>query len=365
MTTNADSRAPGPTPTHTRDARPRRRARLGWLHTFFHAALTAGHRLPEEPVALLESVPGPVRDLALQVEDHRSEFAAAARSLGSDYKGGYWMMYLIAPLAVACSATAVAGLLNPRFMSGLEFLLMAMILGLFTLMRRGGWQEKWIRARRTAEHLRYLPLVAPFVAGGGGNWYEQLAARRGLRIIVDAEVTRVCGLLDRDGAAHALRLEDSVFFAGYVRYVEDLLAQQIHYHSQKAEVEHALSHRVGLTSTAFFAFTIVCTLTLFLGNLAGRVQLNEYLRLCATVLPAIGAGLRGVLAQGESHRVATLSEGMAIRLGQLRSQLQSLPAERPSTDELESLVWNAVQELLSEADTWMRLQESAPLSVAG
>ena len=104
---------------------------------------------------------------------------------------------------------------------------------------------------------------------------------------------------------------------------------------------------------------------LFLGNLEGRVQLNAYLRLCATVLPAIGAGLRGVLAQGESHRVATLSEGMAIRLGQLRSQLLSLPAERASRDELESLVWNAVQELLSEADTWMRLQESAPLSVAG
>ena len=362
MTTIPDSRAPGSPPTHTR---PTRRARLGWLHAIFHAALTAGHHPPEEPAPLLQDVPPAVRELALQVEGHRSEFAAAARSLGSDYKGGYWMMYLIAPLAVACSATAAARLLNPRIMSGLELLLMAMILVLFTVLRRGGWQEKWIRARRTAEHLRYLPLVAPFVAGGSGNWYERLAARRGLRIIVDPEVTRVCGLLDRNGAAHALWLKDPVFVAGYVRYVEELLTQQIHYHGRKAEVEAALSRRVGLTSTAFFAVTIVCTLTLFLVSLAGRVQLNDYLRLCATVLPAIGAGLRGVLAQGESHRVATLSEGMAIRLTQLRSQLGSLPAERASTEELENLVWNAVQELLSEADTWMRLQESAPLSVAG
>jgi len=314
---------------------------------------------------MLDNVPAAIRELALQVEDHRSEFAAQARSLGSDYKGGYWMMYLITPLAVACSATAAAGFLNPRVLSGFEFLLMAMILGLFMVMRRGRWQVRWIRARRTAEHLRYLPLVAPFVASGSGNWYEQLAARRGLRIIVDPEVTRVCGLLDRDGSARALRLEDSVFHAGYVRYVEELLTQQIHYHTEKAEVEHALSHRIGLTSTAFFAVTIVCTLMLFLGNLEGSVQLNSYLRLCATVLPAIGAGLRGVLAQGESHRVAALSEGMAIRLGQLRSQLRALAGERAATDELESLVWNTVQELLSEADTWMRLQESAPLSVAG
>ncbi len=365
MATNAAGPARGSAPKHIGSARPGRRLRLGWLHSFFHGVLTAGHRPPREPAPPLESVPAPVRELALQVEEYRSEFAAAARSLGSDYQGGYWMMYLIAPLAVACSATAGAGILNPRFMSGFELLLMAMILGLFTLMRRGGWQEKWIRARRTAEHLRYLPLVAPFVADGGGNWYEQLASRRGLRIIVDPAVTRVCGLLDRRGEAHSLRLEDSASCAGYMRYVEELLTQQIHYHARKAEVEQALSHRVGLTSSAFFAVTIVCTLVLFLGNLAGRVQLNDYLQLCATILPAIGAGLRGVLAQGESHRVAALSGGMAIRLDQLRTQLRSLPAERAPTEELESLVWNAVQELLSEADTWMRLQESAPLSVAG
>lgn len=364
MSTNADSPPREAAPTHTTGARSRR-ARLAWLHRLFHGALTAGHRLPPEPVALLENAPAAIRELAVQLEDHRSGFAADARSLGSDYQGGYWMMYLIAPLAVACSATAGAKLLSPRIMSGVELLLMALILALFTVMRRGGWQEKWIRARRTAEHLRYLPLVAPFVAGDGGNWYERLAARRGLRIIVDPAVTRICGLLERHGAAHALRLDNSAFHAGYVRYVEELLTQQIHYHAQKAEVERALSHRVGLTSTAFFAITIVCTLLLFVGNLEGRVQLVDYLRLCATVLPAIGAGLRGVLAQGESHRVATLSEGMAIRLGQLRSQVQSLPKERISMHELESIVWNAVQELLSEADTWMRLQESAPLSVAG
>jgi len=365
MTTPTDVGTRGPTlqPAPGPPARPR--ARLGWLHSFFNRAVLVGHSPPEEPTAVTDNVPAAVRELALLVEDHRSQFAGAARGFGAEYKGGYWMMYLIAPLAVACSAAAAAGLLSPRFLSGFEVALMVMILGLFMLMRRRGWQEKWIRARRTAEHLRYLPLVAPFVAGHGGNWYEQLAARRGLRLIVDAEVTRVCEMLDRKDAARALQLGDPVFYASYVRYVDTLLAQQIQYHTQKARVEHALSHRVGLTSSAFFFITIVCTLSLFLSNVAGRVQLNAYLRLFATVLPAIGAGLRGLLAQGESHRVAALSEGMAIRLGQLREQLQRLPAERTATDELENLVWNAVQELLSEADTWMRLQESAPLSVAG
>jgi hypothetical protein len=53
-----------------------------------------------------------------------------------------------------------------------------------------------------------------------------------------------------------------------------------------------------------------------------------------------------------------------LRLGQLRLQMQSLPSGAESIGELENIVWNAAQELLSEADTWMRLQESVPLSVA-
>jgi hypothetical protein len=79
----------------------------------------------------------------------------------------------------------------------------------------------------------------------------------------------------------------------------------------------------------------------------------------------MGGSLRGLLAQGESHRVAALSEGMSLRLAQLRTELQTLRGPADPGGKLENLVWNAVQELLSEADTWMRLQESVPLSVAG
>ena len=172
-------------------------------------------------------------------------------------------------------------------------------------------------------------------------------------------------MLHRELTNGVQRLEDPVFYLGFVRYVEELLRQQIRYHSRKAEVEQTLSRRVGLASIAFFAVTIVCTLILCLGKLKAGAPVNDYLRLCATILPAIGAGLRGVLAQGESHRIAALSAGMAMRLEQLASQLHSLPAEHGPNHGLENLVWNAVQELLSEADTWMRLQESAHLSVAG
>lgn len=378
MTTASDTRVP-PQSEPTPGPRVGRRPRLGWFHALVHRALLAGHHMPDEPPAVQDSVHPAIRELALLVEHRRSEFAHAARLLGAEYKGGYWMMYVFAPAAVLCSAaaaavaaatttaaTAAAHVTSQRLLTIGELVLIVLILLIFYLVRRGGWQEKWIQARRTAEHLRYLPLVAPFVTRRGGNWYEQMAARRGMRIIVDPEVTRMCASLDRADATRALRLDDPQFYIGYLQYVRDLLGQQIHYHTQKASIEQALGRRVGFASTAFFAVTLACTFLLVL--VTGRRQLSELgqlTRLLATVLPALGAAMRGVLAQGESHRVAALSEGMAVRLAQLREQLKSIPGASTATGDLENLVWNAVQELLSEADTWMRLQESAPLSLGG
>jgi hypothetical protein len=348
----------------THNLPPRRRATLGWWHSLWRSALLLGHRAHDVPPDVPDEVPAPIRDIALLLEGHRSHFSSEARTLGADYKGGYWMMYLVAPLAVLCGAAAAAEFFNKRVLSGIEFLLMVSILVLFLVMRRGDWQKRWIRARRTSEHLRYLPLVAPFVRDTNTNWYEELAARHGLRVIVDDEVTRLCHSLDTTKAASEMRLEDPEFFAGYVTYVRELLTRQIRYHTAKAATEHALSHRIGLTSTAFFGITMVCTGFLFYEHLSGIDAWARFLRMLATTLPALGAGLRGLLAQGESHRVAALSEGMAVRLGQLHDQIAALPHDASSRETLEVLVLNAVEELLSEADTWMRLQESAPLSVA-
>jgi hypothetical protein len=355
------NRAPS---THNLPPR-RRRTTLGWWHAFWHRMLLLGRHTRHEPETIPDNIPAPIRDIELLLEDHRSHFSEEARTLGADYKGGYWMMYLVAPLAVLCGAAAAAEFFNKRVLSGIEFLLMLLILVLFLVMRRGDWQKRWIRARRTSEHLRYLPLVAPFVQHTSNNWFEELAVRHGLRVIVDDEVTRLCRSLDATHAANKMRLEDPVFYAGYVAYVRELLGQQIRYHTAKAHAEHALSHRIGLTSTAFFGITMVCTGLLFYEHLMGLDAWARLLRLLATTLPAVGAGLRGLLAQGESHRVAALSEGMAVRLSQLRDQISALPQDASSRKALEVLVLNAVQELLSEADTWMRLQESAPLSVAG
>ncbi|HEV7613972.1 MAG TPA: hypothetical protein VGO37_18980 [Steroidobacteraceae bacterium] len=347
----------------------RRRIRLGWWHNIWHRLLLIGHPDVEPPLPVTQAPPS-ILSLMSLLEEHRGQFATAARALGAEYKGAYWMMYLLAPLAVMSSAAAYSLTDHSLLLSGIELLLIGLILMLFIAVRRGRWQDRWIQARRTAEHLRYLPLVAPFVADSQTNWYDQMASRHGMRLTVDKETSQVCAWLGVGETIAKLRLDDELFDAGYFKYVDDVLAQQVHYHARKAAMEYALTRRISRLSTSFFIVTIVCTALLFLESLLvtgdlGRNVLSHYLRFFATSLPAIGGALRGLLAQGESHRVAALSEGMSLRLSQLRAELQKMRASGAASQELEDLVWNAVQELLSEADTWMRLQESVPLSVAG
>jgi hypothetical protein len=344
-------------------------ARLGWWHRACHRLLLLGQADDALPPPIVDAPPE-IQALVRLLEDHRSQFAGAARTLGADYKGGYWMMYLFAPFAVIVSAAAIGFGHYGRLLSAVELILVVLILVLYLAMRRGRWQEGWVRARRTAEHLRYLPLVAPWVTDFRLNWFEQFAARHGTQIGVEEEITVVCAWLGDGQVPNGLNLRDPAFYAGYVQYVDDVLAQQVHYHTHKAALEQALARRISLMSTGFFGITIVCTALLFLEALTTALGLSRYLpsnylRFLATGLPALGGGLRGLLAQGESHRVAALSEGMANRLTQIRGQLKSIASSAVPDDRLENLVWTAVQELLLEADTWMRLQESVPLSVGG
>src|ERR1700683_914456 len=157
MTTDiARSTPPTPNPPLTR------RVRLGWWHSFWRAALLFWDRLRylAEPATVADSAPGALRELVLRLEDCRSQSAMEARTFGADYKGGYWMMYLMAPLAVFCAAGTAAGFASPRVLYGVELLLIVWILVVFWTMRRGKWEE----GRRGAGARRQQPPGASVAA---------------------------------------------------------------------------------------------------------------------------------------------------------------------------------------------------------
>jgi CHASE3 domain sensor protein len=311
--------------------------------------------------------------LTALVEAARAPYVHDARLHGAEYRGAYSAMYLIAPLTVWCGVAATDGAHHSRLLSGVEFLLILTILMLFLVMKRSDWQGRWVQSRRTAEHLRYLPLVAPFIDGRRKNWYDDVARRHGTTVSADAKVTRVCGELVHTEAVVTMRAElsNAKFNKGFRRYFDEILTEQIQYHTAKAAAEHALARRISVASIVLFVVTLVCTALLFfkqfviVNGIAPYLPSLSALRHLATVLPAIGGGLRGLLAQSESHRVAKLSEGTALRLAQLQRELRELSPESEPTHHLEKLVWAAVQEMLAEADTWLRLQESVPLSLGG
>lgn len=341
------------------------RSRLGWCHHIMRRALLAGVSSADDAHAPGEPPPA-LRPLVEIVEEYRQPYVHAAHYLAAEYRGGYSAMYLVSPILVWCGVASTHGPLQSRLLSGIEFLLIFFILILFLVMRRSRWQTRWVNARRTAEHLRYLPLIAPFVRNPESNWYDDVAHRFGQRLINEPAISRICRSLAGRFPIESIRLDDPVLATQFRTYVDEILTAQISYHASKAKSEHELGRRISLASFAFFGATIVCTALLFFENFNNAPFLPSAttLRDLATVLPAIGAGLRGLLAQSESHQVATLSEGMSARLGQLQRELRGLP-ESGANENVAVTVWNAVLEMLSEADTWLKLQESVPLTPGG
>lgn len=343
------------------DLRPPR-SLLGHFHRIGRWLLLAGHGF--QPHAGSPPLPQSLSAFVNVLEEHRRAYAQAARLYSARYQDGYWLMYLAVALAVVCAAGgATWG--SERVFAGIETFLMAGTIALYWRMRSGRWREKWLRARRTAECLRYLPLIAPFVTDRSRNWYETLADRNAQ----DPEVTRFCAWVAQQKIAADISLLDPQVYREYRDYLAGTLEAQIAYHEARARQETALTHRLGAASNLFFIVAAVCTALIFLrpylGGLASFTPSAATLRFLATVLPAVGACARGLLAQSESHRMATLSASVQAALTSHLQKLRALPSPQAQdgAPAVERLTWAAVRELLSEADAWKSLHDTAELSL--
>lgn len=337
---------------------------LGSFHRIGRRLLLMGHRFPSQGRS--PRPPQPLATFVNTLEKHRSAFAQAARLYSARYQDGYWLMFLAAALAVICAA-AGATWGNERTFAGVETFLMAGTILLYWRMRSGRWREKWLRARRAAECLRYLPLVAPFVTDRSRNWYETLTDRNAL----EPEVTRFCAWAAKHDIVADTPLLDPQVYADYRDYFAATLEGQIAYHAARARQEKALTHRLGMASNLFFIVAVGCTALIFLRPYFAGTVIEGFtpsaatLRFLATVLPAVGACARGLLAQSESHRMAALSESLESALTSHLQQVRALAAPHgpDGITAIERLAWTAVRELLSEADTWKSLQDTVPLSL--
>lgn len=283
-------------------------------------------------------------------------------------------MYLLACLAVICAVLAVPlrpyKLATPVFTFA-ELLLIICIVISYRRARHGGWHERWLAYRSLAEHLR----VIDFLSLLGLTRPE---FRAPLHAANDDPSSRWVDWHFRS-IVREFGLPPAAVNANYLKTASEQLRRAISgqkaYHEKLARryknVQERL-HRFGelmfLTTLPLCCWHLIDTLQEL--KVAGNADthhltgMGEWLIFGAAVLPAAGASLAGILAQGEFKRLARRSEGMHRGLGEV---LNVLPAGGPSLtfESLEMHADDAAKVMLSEVQDWQVLFQSHPPVLPG
>ncbi len=291
----------------------------------------AASALPVEPAGIEER---------FNWSDYQANLAAGIR------RDVTLFLYAFATLAVFA---AVAGNIklgvshHSSFWTWVELGTILFICVLVTLASRRRWHGEWLSHRLVAEELRCLRLGYPFVAAPASCTQvprrSDAQASGQVRWVLDGAEQWA---LRRSAVASGLpRLPDGGAFVAHERfhvskqYLLDVLNGQASYHHRNAETHHRMSHRLHHTTGIAFLLTGCAVVAHFFVH-------AEWLLLFTAALPALAAGIHGLVSSNEMERVATMSQEAGIRLRHVVRGIERL-------EQLSDSPWIA----------WLRLRQLA------
>lgn len=245
-----------------------------------------------------------------------------------------------------------------------EVLVIGSVSVIYWLGHRRDWQERWLKARTTAELTWYLPVVAPLldhtVTSDEPNWYPRLF-EPGQQADATDEVARLCAQSEPLARSSLTCVwSDPAFVAAYADWTSGILEQQVHYHRGVAVKQHALLERVHGVNSWLFGLTA-------LGALLHLGIHTLWLTLVTTFFPALGASLHGAIAQSEAYRLGHTSGRLTVELGNaiaaIRAGLEEFH-ETGSVGALKASVTAAIRLILEEHQDWHLLVRPHRLPLA-
>ena len=281
------------------------------------------------------------------------------------YRRAYKRVYWLAPTAVLF---AIAGwwLVGNRSDTRLEWLstciellCIGAILSVTWYGRRRRWHDRWLDARVLAEQFRTWEFLAPIGQtpptsrlppymkakhGDWTGWYFRARVRE--HGLTSAELT-------------------PEYLAEYQRQLLLVVTGQAQHHRDKGEARRRTYELIEFSSTALFGLTgLFCFVHLILPFVhLISPQLVQYentvflttLAALTAVLPAFGAALEGLQAQGEYQRLSERSEGMCHYFTSLKERFPGAETQPLSYTALADLAHQASGVMLDELSDWRNL----------
>lgn len=324
-----------------------------WPYRLFRAALLFGVGAPTgHTVSASERSALPAAWRLIEPAFHRHE--QQANRYAAMHRSASWVNHLLSALAVALAVIPLALGMQDTWPAVAEGITLVVILCLFAAGRWGRWHKRWLQERSLAEQLRYMHVVIPWTPPTSSNpWNTQRKSH--------PEIDRLWHQWRHtpEFALARLAATDPVRAREHATVLASVLRSQAAYHARLAHLEHALVHRIHLLGTACFAGSLV-SVVLHLCHVH-----SPWLPVAATVLPATASALHGLLAQGESSRVARRSRQQSTRLSQHLATVTAL-VKGPDDELLAGLPEvsrSATRLLMAEHAQWQDLfaEHSIPL----
>ncbi len=319
------------------------------FYRWFEKLVLAGRK--RAPAGEVEAVIWPLVKRHFEWADTLAmDYAARCRSAGVRMHVCAWMAVTAAlvPILVPGHEESLA-----RVCAAIELFLIVLIGWSSFRATRGEWHMRWLSYRSLAELLRILDFLA-MMGRTIPEFRPPLYQPRedSQTQWVDWQFRAVVRELGLQNAR-----ADSGFVLRARERLRDVLKDQADFHERTAERCHLLEHRVHLTSSVIFVATGCFCLAHFLVS-------RTWPTFATAMLPALGAALAGISAQGEFRGLRIRSLGMRNGLREIRQRLEA--ASRPLTlSRLGQIAEDAATVLISEVHDWRALFGARPVERPG
>ena len=277
-------------------------------------------------------------------------------------------------LQVLATLSVMAALLNTAFsahLMGSRLLGTAEAVSLGWLLisvrrsRAGCWHERWLRYRSIAEQLRCVDILAPLGLSSLQPEPEtdEHPAATALMPWLVRRIEAERGLPDC--------MVDTSYLEAHLCHVQTVLQAQSGFHAaagRRYQAAERTFHRCGMV--LFWAAAVLAIYDLlhawFPVHFEALMGHHHWADLSAsalaTALPALGAAVVAIVAQGEYKRLAERSSSMQTSLHRIATRLASTGKDRSLGSVSETCV-NAAQVLSGEVRDWSDILASRPPSL--
>jgi hypothetical protein len=259
------------------------------------------------------------------LQEHFSRSDSLASYYADKYRGTFVSCFSLGGLAVLFAVLGghfegfpLSFKLFSSLFTGLELSMIVLIIILIQQARIQDYHRRWLDYRFLAEQLRQVAFLMPINCVP--HWQLPIhEAYQDQSLAWINWLTRA--VIRTDGISSSCINNDHL--EQYRKYLQHIIADQAEYHRNNAERNERIFHTLHHTNLMFLILIIIaCAIHLF-----HLIYADTPLTIAATLLPAFGATIAGILGQGEFERIAQRSKGMAVHLNKIKERL-----EQPMTD---------------------------------